>query len=75
LHWMGVQVQAKTPLEIIRRLNVEIVEALRATDVQDALLAQGIQPVGNTPEEFGTFIEAERRKATEVLRSTDIGFH
>ncbi len=67
LHWMGVQVQAKTSLDIIRRLNVEIVEALRATDVQDALLAQGIQPVGNTPEQFGAFIEAERRKATEVI--------
>jgi tripartite-type tricarboxylate transporter receptor subunit TctC len=75
LHWMGVQVQAKTSLDIIRRLNVEIVESLRATDVQDALLAQGIQPVGNTPEQFGSFIEVERRKATEVIRSTDIGVH
>jgi tripartite-type tricarboxylate transporter receptor subunit TctC len=72
LHWMGVQVQARTPSDIIRRLNVEIVGALRATDVQDALLAQGIEPIGNTAGQFGAFIEAERRKAAEVIRSTGI---
>jgi len=73
LHWMGVQVQAQTSPDIIRRLNVEIVETLRAMDVQDALLAQGIDPVGNTPEQFGAFVEAERRKAIDVIRSTGIG--
>jgi tripartite-type tricarboxylate transporter receptor subunit TctC len=72
LHWMGVQVQAQTSPDIIRRLNVEIVETLRAMDVQDALLAQGIEPVGNTPEQFGAFVEAERRKAIDVIRSTGV---
>jgi tripartite-type tricarboxylate transporter receptor subunit TctC len=52
---------------------VEIVETLGAMDVQDALLAQGIEPVGNTPEQFGAFVEAERRKAIDVIRSTGIG--
>jgi tripartite-type tricarboxylate transporter receptor subunit TctC len=75
LHWMGVQVQAKTPPDIVRLLNREIAESLRAADVQEALLAQGIQPVGNAPEQFGAFIETERRKATDVIRSTGIGLH
>jgi tripartite-type tricarboxylate transporter receptor subunit TctC len=70
LHWMGVQVQAQTSPDIIRRLNVGIVETLRAMDVQDALLAQGIEPVGNTPEQFGAFVEAERRKAIDVILRT-----
>jgi tripartite-type tricarboxylate transporter receptor subunit TctC len=73
LHWMGVQVQAQTSPDIITRLNLEIVETLRAMDVQDALFAQGIEPVGNTPEQFGAFVDAERRKAIDVIRSTGIG--
>jgi tripartite-type tricarboxylate transporter receptor subunit TctC len=67
-HWMGVQVQGKTPVEIIQRLNDDIAKSLQAADVRDALIAQGIEPVGNTPLEFAAFLADERRRSTELLK-------
>jgi tripartite-type tricarboxylate transporter receptor subunit TctC len=67
-HWMGVQAQGKTPRVIIERLNAEIAKSLQAVDVQETLIAQGIEPVGNTSEQFGAFLEGERRRSAELLK-------
>ncbi len=61
-HWMGVQVSAKTPADVIKRLNKEVVEILRMPDVRDKLMAQGIEPVGNTEQEFAVFLASENKK-------------
>ena len=67
-HWMGVQVQGKTPAEIIQRLYSEIAKSVQSADVQQALIAQGIEPVGNTPQEFAAFLDNERRRSTELIK-------
>jgi tripartite-type tricarboxylate transporter receptor subunit TctC len=67
-HWMGVQVQGKTPPEIIQRLHVEIAKSLQSGDVQQTLIAQGIEPVGNTPQEFAAFLDNERRRSAELIK-------
>jgi tripartite-type tricarboxylate transporter receptor subunit TctC len=68
LHWMGVQVASKTPREIVKRLHKEITDSLSAPEVKKALLAQGIEPVGNSPDEFGAFLQGEYRKYADLVK-------
>ena len=60
--WYGLLVPAATPKPIIARLNQEAARALRNPEVVRTLSSQGAEPVGNTPEEFGTFVRTEIEK-------------
>jgi tripartite-type tricarboxylate transporter receptor subunit TctC len=57
--WNGLFAPAKTPPEIIDRINRAAVDALRSSEVQAKLAEQGSEPVGNSPAEFRAFIASE----------------
>jgi tripartite-type tricarboxylate transporter receptor subunit TctC len=67
-HVWRAQVQGKTPPAIIQRLHAEIAKSLQSGDVQQTLIAQGIEPVGNTPQEFAAFLDNERRRSAELIK-------
>jgi tripartite-type tricarboxylate transporter receptor subunit TctC len=50
LQWFGVITGSKVSPEIIRKLNVGIVEALKLPDVVQRLGADGSTPVGSSPQ-------------------------
>ena len=57
--WLGVLVPRGTPQEVIRRLHDETVKALKSPEVTERLVKAGLQPVGNTPEQFAKVIRDE----------------
>jgi tripartite-type tricarboxylate transporter receptor subunit TctC len=57
--WLGLVAPAGTPREIVARLSAEVAKALNSPDVRERFLAQGVEPVGSTPEQFAAFIESE----------------
>jgi tripartite-type tricarboxylate transporter receptor subunit TctC len=71
--WNGLLAPAKTPPDIIDRINRAAVEALRSVDVKAKLAEQGSEPVGNTPAEFRAFIDSELvkwRRLVEISGAT-----
>ena len=54
------------------KLNAETVSILKLPDVRERLLADGAEPVGNTPEEFGAFIKAEIDKWGRVIKAAGL---
>ena len=66
--WYGVLAPASTPREIVVRLNGEIVRALKLPEVQQLLLAQGAEPVSDTPEQFAAILKADVAKWGDVVR-------
>jgi len=68
--WFGVVAPAGTPGAIVSRLNNEIGQILRATDVQQQLLPQGIEPATGSPADFAAFLSAEIAKWAEVVKRT-----
>lgn len=70
--WFGAMVRAGTPEPVVRRLNAELVAALNAPDVRAALVAQGADPVGNSPEAFAAFIRAESARWGKLVREVGI---
>ena len=68
----GLFAPAKTPPEIIRRLNAESVKFLRSAEAKERLLAIGSEPAGTTPEELGAKVRAELTRMTKVIRDAGI---
>jgi tripartite-type tricarboxylate transporter receptor subunit TctC len=68
--WNGILAPAKTPRAIIERLNADIVKVIRTPEVEADILAQGIEPIGNTPEEFGRIIRADVERWGKILKVT-----
>lgn len=70
--WNGLWAPAKTPPEILARLETEVRAALASPDLQQRLTAQGVQVVGSSRADFGRFLQAESRQWAQVIRSAGI---
>lgn len=70
--WYGVVAPLKTPAPIVAKLNREIVEILRLPEVANRLAADGSEPVGSTPEQFGEHIRAEVAKWAKLTKQMNI---
>lgn len=70
--WHGFLAPAGTPREIIDKLHTEIAAILNTREVRERLERDGIEPVGNTPEQFGALIKAEIDKWGKVVRDANI---
>ncbi len=70
--WIGLLAPAKTPREIVDRLNAEIIKALKAPAVADRLAKGGIAPLILTPSEFDARIRAEIQANAAIARAAGI---
>jgi tripartite-type tricarboxylate transporter receptor subunit TctC len=70
--WFGVAAPARTPRPIVDRLNAEIVRALGTPDLRERMLATGADPVGNTPEQYTSFVQNEIVKWGKVIKAAGI---
>lgn len=71
-NWYGLMAPAKTPKNVIDRLNKELNAALRSPDVVQQLKDRGIDAAPGTPEEYVNFIRAEDKKWTPLIKKLDI---
>ena len=72
VNWYGMVLPAGVSREVIARLHGEIVKIMAIPDIRDKLIAQGTDPVGSTPEEFGAFMKAESAKWGRVIKAANI---
>jgi tripartite-type tricarboxylate transporter receptor subunit TctC len=72
VNWMGVLAPAKTPRDTVAKLSAEIHRILHMPEMRARLLAQGFEPVGNTPEEFDAYIKSELVKWSKVVKQAGI---
>ena len=70
--WYGMMAPAHTPRAIRLTLQQEVSRALQAPEVRARLLAEGAEPVGNTPDEFAARLKDEFAKWTKTIRSAGI---
>ena len=70
--WHGILAPAKTPPAIIAKLNAEIVQALKDPETKSLLESQAIQIVGNSPQEFASYIKQDIALWKEVAEQAKI---
>ena len=68
LAWMGLMAPAKTPPEIINRMNKEIAAILNEPDTQQKLAVAYMESVASTPEEMGKWMVEERNRWSPVIK-------
>ena len=66
--WFGLVAPAKTPRELVAKLNQAVVKGLANPETRERLLAQGIEPVGNSPAEFSKFLREELPKWGQIVK-------
>jgi tripartite-type tricarboxylate transporter receptor subunit TctC len=57
--WFGVFAPAKTPVDIVEKLNREMVKALQSPKVRDKFVALGVDPAPMSQADFATYVERE----------------
>jgi len=70
--WQAAAAPAKTPKEVVARLNGAMVKALRSPDVAERMGQIGFDVVASSPDEFASFMKAEVERWTRVVAKGNI---
>jgi tripartite-type tricarboxylate transporter receptor subunit TctC len=65
--WYGLVAPAGTPREVIDKLARVANEALKSDEVVKQLRAQGLDPLGGSPEDFARFIAGDVEKMSKIV--------
>ena len=68
--WYGMFVPAKTPKDLIARINTETLKVMKGPDYQRVLKDTGSDFVGDKPENFAIFVKAEGEKWGKIAKAT-----
>jgi tripartite-type tricarboxylate transporter receptor subunit TctC len=72
LSWHGLFVPAKTPPQVIKKMNTDTLAALADPAIKAKLEQNGYMVVGSTPEELATLLKSEIDKWSSVVTETGI---
>ena len=69
---VGMVAPAKTPAPVIAALNKQVVAAINEPAVKQKLIDFGVEPVGNTPEQFQALINSETTRWHKLIKDLNI---
>jgi tripartite-type tricarboxylate transporter receptor subunit TctC len=70
--WFGLMAPAKTPKDIIARWNAEVDRILKSPDLQKRFIADGLEPMGDSPQAFDKFVRDEIAKYERVVKAANL---
>ncbi|WP_426176809.1 Bug family tripartite tricarboxylate transporter substrate binding protein [Massilia sp. TWR1-2-2] len=68
--WYGLFAPAKTPKDVIAKINAETVKFMKSPEFEKIRAETGSEFVGDTPENFGKFVQVESIKWGKVVKSS-----
>jgi len=70
--WNGLSAPARTPKDLIRKINADVLKVIRSPEFVERLSAEGADPVGDSPEQFAAFLREETARWNKVIKFADI---
>ena len=70
--WNGLNAPARTPRDVVNRVNADVLKVVRSPELVERLRAEGSDPVGNTPEQYSAFLRDEIEKWARVIKFTNV---
>ena len=70
--WNGLTAPARTPKDIIAKINSDALKVVRSAELVERLKAEGSDPVGNSPAEYSAFLRNEIAKWAKVIKSAGV---
>lgn len=68
--WQGILAPARTPPDIVAKLQREVARIIHSPDIKNKLSTQGADPIGNSPEEMGRWLAAEKDRWAKLIKAT-----
>lgn len=72
INWYALFAPAKTPADIVEKLNKAVHNTLATPAVRDRLIQSGAEPASSTPKELGTLLAHDTDKWTRLIRAKNI---
>lgn len=70
--WLGLVAPAGTPAPIVNKIYDNVVEVLQEPAIQQKMQDLGLDIIGNTPEDFATFIAQDLQTWAKVVKDANI---
>jgi tripartite-type tricarboxylate transporter receptor subunit TctC len=70
--WIGMLVPAKTPKDIVNKLNAEVQKALASEDVKERFAKMGAEPWTMAPEQFDRYIKDDIAANARLVKEAGI---
>ncbi len=70
--WYGLLAPANTSSQIVNLLSVSMNKAVQSPEVKNKILNDGAEPDGGTPKQFQELMNAEMRRAAEIVKRAGI---
>ena len=70
--WVALHAPAGASRELLMRINADVVRVMHQTDARDKLAQQGIDRVGNSPDEAAAYMKSEITKWAKVIRAANV---
>jgi tripartite-type tricarboxylate transporter receptor subunit TctC len=70
--WTGLSAPAKTPRDIVERINGTVAATIATPEFRDRLRSEGSDPVGSTPEQFAAFLQSEIAKWQKIVSAAGV---
>lgn len=70
--WYGLFAPAKTPVDIVAKLNATVIGLLNDADFTTQLARNGLEPGGGSPQAFDAYFRSEIEKLGKVIRATGL---
>jgi tripartite-type tricarboxylate transporter receptor subunit TctC len=70
--WYGIAAPAGTPADIVAKIHAELVRTMKQPEIAQKLAEMGLVPVGSSPDQFASFIKAQRELAGKLVRQAGL---
>lgn len=68
--WQGILAPARTPADLVAKINGEVVRIINLTDMREKLSGAGAFPIGNSPQQFGDWLSGEKERWARLIKDT-----
>ncbi len=70
--WNGLTAPARTPKDVIAKINADVLKVIRSADLMEKLKAEGSDPVGSSVADYTAFLRDEIAKWAKVIKFANI---
>jgi tripartite-type tricarboxylate transporter receptor subunit TctC len=70
--WQGLAAPAKTPAEVVAKLNAAFTKAINDPAVKQKIVEAGIDPLQGSPQQFADYVKSETAKWAKVIKDGNI---
>jgi len=70
VEFLGIYAPAKTPPELVQRLNAAVQQALQTPEMQEVFARTGLVPLRDSPEAFAARVKSEQARWAPIVKAT-----